>query len=1049
MKLFTKKQIISLIIVLIVLFNYLSISAVSVVYALSDGYSLTISEDKIDLGTTKPGYDRSDHVAHLTVTNNGTNGIYYQYTKLELSGDNPDSFIAGLNNNGYFSAGATNTTTYYVSPKDRLVPGKYNAIVSLAISEDGENFEVVDKVSICFTVSEHNFSSGWSTNTQYHWHECLDDDCGEKGNFGPHDKNITKNAIEPTFYEDGYTGDKYCSVCDYKVEDGKLIAAGMFIRESRVIMTPSKLIEGKTPKDYTFTPAEPDKYVVGIGTWWDLTSGDQITSTTPLIKDHEYRIPMEFDSAGTYAYNETDSEYGSEFYVNNEEIGTTMSLSYSTYRIYDTVCIGTDTPVTNYNLWVGGIQVSSINSSGEGWSYDANNNVLTLDNYNYSSAAVQVNGIYAGIYSESDLTINLVGTSTIRETSSDVSNSYGINVNSKLTFKGDGTLTASGTITGTTSGYSNCGIAADEILLDSDFTGILNAIGGKSNASNAMATMGVYTKTLTVNNGILNTLGGTASDSYASSTGIFMGAPAIININGGTVFATGGIGGSTGYSNGIWMYGEYGGATGTINVGPNAILNAVGGNAKASYGIVFENSSGGLVNVSPRGSLVAYSNGSGVGNSMHSGASCGIRVDNSPINARGNFIAYTRGTSERSGDTVCAVWGGTGAFNIYEGKGYSNIDGTEGETILSTNGTTADLSSYKYVTTKTAPVYTVTFDLDGGTMSSPLTQAVEYGELATRPDPDPTKTKSNFIGWYVKVDDDIYISYEFDTPVTEDLIIYAGWEPLFTVTYDFNGGTRNGESSYVVESVGYGMILTEENLISLLGVTPPDGRTLKEVLVNDVKFDLGSPYELNKDTTIKYIWSEIEGEKLKFEDIPEGSWYYDSVKYVSERGIITGYNEKTFGPFNNLTREQLVNILWRIEGKPDAGELENKFSDVPDGTWYTDAIKWASENGIVRGHGGTTLFGVGENIIRQDLAIMLSNYAKYKGIYVEPTVTLDNFADKETVSSYAVEAVSWASENGIISGNNNSDGTRTIAPLNNAMRCEAAVMLMRFCENIL
>ncbi len=80
---------------------------------------------------------------------------------------------------------------------------------------------------------------------------------------------------------------------------------------------------------------------------------------------------------------------------------------------------------------------------------------------------------------------------------------------------------------------------------------------------------------------------------------------------------------------------------------------------------------------------------------------------------------------------------------------------------------------------------------------------------------------------------------------------------------------------------------------------------------------------------------------------------------------------------------------------------------------------------------------------------MLTNYAKYKGKYVEPTVTLDSFADKDTVSVYAQEAVKWASENSIISGNANEDGTKTIAPLNNAMRCEAAVMLMRFCENIL
>ena len=223
------------------------------------------------------------------------------------------------------------------------------------------------------------------------------------------------------------------------------------------------------------------------------------------------------------------------------------------------------------------------------------------------------------------------------------------------------------------------------------------------------------------------------------------------------------------------------------------------------------------------------------------------------------------------------------------------------------------------------------------------------------------------------------------------------------------------------------------------------------VIVNGRKW-YNEPVEHGDEYSYTQVYSDeyiLEEGKIPFTDVGEATWYFDSVKYVAERGIITGYNRETFGPFNNLTREQLVNILWRIEGKPDASELENKFDDVPDESWYTDAIKWASANDIVKGHGGTSLFGVGENIIRQDLAIMLANYAKYKEKYNKPEVTLDGFADGKAVSEYAIDAVRWASKNGIISGNANSDGTRTIAPLANAMRCEAAVMLMRFCENIL
>ena len=268
-----------------------------------------------------------------------------------------------------------------------------------------------------------------------------------------------------------------------------------------------------------------------------------------------------------------------------------------------------------------------------------------------------------------------------------------------------------------------------------------------------------------------------------------------------------------------------------------------------------------------------------------------------------------------------------------------------------------------------------------------------------------------------------------------------------TLTFDFNGGTRNEEGTFIISTELGGMELTQFSLIDSLGVTPPEGKELEAVLINEVRHELNTGIVIDKDITIKYIWKDIE--KMSFTDIPEGSWYYESVQYVSNRGIITGYNETTFGPFDNLKREQLVNILWRIDGKPDASAYPNNFTDVPDGKWYTDAIKWANANGIVNGYGGTTLFGRGDNIIRQDLAIMLTNYAKYKGKYVAPTGTLDQFADKEKVSNYAVDALRWAAENSILSGNKNADGTRTIDPKNNARRCEAAVMLTRFCQNIL
>ena len=183
---------------------------------------------------------------------------------------------------------------------------------------------------------------------------------------------------------------------------------------------------------------------------------------------------------------------------------------------------------------------------------------------------------------------------------------------------------------------------------------------------------------------------------------------------------------------------------------------------------------------------------------------------------------------------------------------------------------------------------------------------------------------------------------------------------------------------------------------------------------------------------------------LPFLDVRANDWYYESVKYVYENELIKGYNNETFAPQENLKREQLVSILWRMEKNPDTSDLSNEFTDVLDNEWYTDAIKWAVKAGITKGYGDTKKFGLGDNIIRQDMIVMIANYAKYKGFYLDPIVDLSNFKDGNDVSGYAKDTMRWAIENGIITGNNNSDGSKTIKPLAETTRCETAVILQRF-----
>ncbi len=210
---------------------------------------------------------------------------------------------------------------------------------------------------------------------------------------------------------------------------------------------------------------------------------------------------------------------------------------------------------------------------------------------------------------------------------------------------------------------------------------------------------------------------------------------------------------------------------------------------------------------------------------------------------------------------------------------------------------------------------------------------------------------------------------------------------------------------------------------------------------SDIELDIVYSFKYKTTNLLKVC-------NLNFKDVRSTDWFCDAVRYSFMNNVIAGYDKYTFAPFEELTREQLVSLLWRIEGKPDASGLTNEFSDVPNGEWYTDAIKWAKANRIINGYEGSDKFGLRDKIIRQDLAKILYDYARYK----EKDVgigSLDSFADKDSVSTYATNAVGWAASHGIISGNAMSDGTRTIAPHSNATRAETAVMLYKFCENVL
>ncbi len=137
-------------------------------------------------------------------------------------------------------------------------------------------------------------------------------------------------------------------------------------------------------------------------------------------------------------------------------------------------------------------------------------------------------------------------------------------------------------------------------------------------------------------------------------------------------------------------------------------------------------------------------------------------------------------------------------------------------------------------------------------------------------------------------------------------------------------------------------------------------------------------------------------------------------------------------------------MLYRMDDSP-AVTYDGKLPDVQEPNYYVDPVAWGSQNDIIKGHGDTGLFGVGENITREDLVVLMYRYQKFKGYEAGNSASLDGFADASGVSDYATEAMQWAVGNGIIAGRSD---TGTIDPQGNASRVETAAIFMRFMNNI-
>ena len=235
-------------------------------------------------------------------------------------------------------------------------------------------------------------------------------------------------------------------------------------------------------------------------------------------------------------------------------------------------------------------------------------------------------------------------------------------------------------------------------------------------------------------------------------------------------------------------------------------------------------------------------------------------------------------------------------------------------------------------------------------------------------------------------------------------------------------------------------------------MTPDEGYALGALTVTDAS---GSPVAVTKisDTQYTFImprsrvtvsasFTDHDCPSAAYSDLSTSAWYHTAVDYALNHGMMSGVGEGRFDPDGSLSRAMLVQILWAMEGRPDAAEA-TAYTDVFPGAWYHSAVQWAAEQGVVSGYGDGS-YGPERRITREELAVILYGYARSKGYDLSAAGSLSGFADRGSLSGWAEQAMTWAVGEGLISG---KDGG-VLDPAGSATRAEAAVILMNFCENI-
>ena len=403
----------------------------------------------------------------------------------------------------------------------------------------------------------------------------------------------------------------------------------------------------------------------------------------------------------------------------------------------------------------------------------------------------------------------------------------------------------------------------------------------------------------------------------------------------------------------------------------------------------------------------------------------------------GNVTSYTYGV----GATLPTDVTRTG----YTFKGWYDNENLTGSPVTAIGNT--EMGNKEYWAKWEINQYTIIYDLAGGTVEgNPDTYTIKAGAFTLT---NPTKSGYTFTGWSGTVlDGENNMTVTIPTGSTGNRTYTAHWR--------YNGGGGSSSSpSYPVSvpdktdhgsvtvspknaSAGSTVTITVKPdsgyVLETISVTDKNGKELKLTDKGNGKYTFTMPAS---KVEIKVTFMEDNSVLNFFYDVPNDAYYYEAVKWAAENGITGGIGSSLFAPNQPCTRAQIVTFLWRTAGSPVVNYLM-PFTDVDEGAYYAEAVRWAASTGIVTGLTETT-FGANGVCTRAQVVTMLYRFAKAQGMDTsQGGMAIREFDDFDSVPAYALEAMGWAVNTGVFKGDNNR-----LLPQNACTRAQIVTLLRR------